>query len=156
MSKPIKLSKQLEWLRLFLPCARHYVSLKKIKRICGYKVPLNKAEDGVASCTKQDNGKYTIFLLIRQQEMESRRGRIKYTKRHFDRCLNEILNDLAHELAHIPTWSQSGDHTCDRWILEGKLITSFARKAKRLKVKDTWVAYNTIEQLKISEPDEDD
>ena len=155
MAKRIKLSKSLEWIRPFLPAARYYVSLARIKSIRGYTVPLDKCEDGLASCLRdEEDGLYSINILTHTHSLRVRKGRTKYTEGSQRRDMHSILADLAHELGHQPTWRRSVDHTPDHWVLEAKIMCAFAKKAKKIGIIDTWLPPANIPELNFSDPED--
>ena len=141
-----KFSKDLEWLRGFIWDARKEVNIDRIFEIKGYSVPIQKVERSWATCSLNEDGKFTITIRTYHQGLESKGGRKKVSTEHYERSIEEILTDLAHELAHIPTWNNRKSHDYRHFAIIGKIMVAFSKRLRKLKVKDTWDHFSSLAQ----------
>jgi hypothetical protein len=141
-----RFSSNLQWMTVFLPLARKYVNIDQIRAIKGYKIPLSKNPDQDAGCTYCGDGTYIITISTHKHEIKTRlktRNKYKYTTR----TLYEMLDDLAHELAHIPTWRKRAPHPPRQMNFTGRLMAQFAHKLELFGIKDTWVPFTRFEKI---------
>lgn len=113
--------------KFFLPyvnSVKDLVNLKKLTRIKGFKVSLNKSEqiDGQLTRYLSDN---THVLTIRTHTITNG----EYRKR----TLEAMLFTLAHELAHLKEW----DHCVEHYALQLKILNRFTKVLKKQNITNT-------------------
>jgi hypothetical protein len=128
-----RISKDLIWLQPFIKSVRSLVPLKKVRRFFAYKLPLDKRELAVAWCTNNNDGTYTISFSTHDRVVKRVGNCFEYTG-YARRCRAEILDTLAHELAHLKYF----DHDIRHYRLQLQIMWRFARVMERKGVKDTW------------------
>ena len=121
----IKLNKDVKWLEPYLKAADSFVPIRRISSVIGYQVPFYKTERQYGSITVHyDKNQININLLIKTQDLNQ--------GIHKNARMANVLDSLAHELAHLLEW----EHTPEHLMLQAKLLMCFAKVSKELKVKD--------------------
>lgn len=133
----MKLDKRLEFIIPFLKEVEHLVPIKKITRIFGYTVPLNKHENTYGSCITT-GGKFSINLLITLNNYKRKKQSYIY--------LDLFLIALAHELVH----TKYDDHDDKFFALQSLIQLHFANILKKQKVKDTYIRIDKLWKNKKS------
>jgi hypothetical protein len=133
----MKLTKNLNFLKPFLVGLR-LVQVSKVSVIRGYRVTTGLNEQQRASIIKYNNNKYCINLKI--QNLIDRGTDYKYP------TIEQILIDLAHELAHLKEW----EHTPKHFKLQAKIMLHFSKVLKELNIMDHSTRVNRIRRLNES------
>jgi len=121
----MKLSKHFSWLAPYINLAiPHIKNLYLLKRISARSPRKNQVQRCNAMTTWTSEGDYKITLYRSYQDIESLKPlRISIT--NYSKI--DILEYLAHELAHLQHW----EHTTDHKKLENKLHSLFMNRLKR-------------------------
>jgi hypothetical protein len=108
--------------------AKDIVPIHRINRIRAYKIPLTKDERQYASLSLPcGRKKYNINIRLSSNNyIENSQG---------DICEAQILENLAHELAHLIYFD---DHGYKHFLLQAKILLKFAQEAKRRNIKDLY------------------
>lgn len=119
----ISYQKNLEWLRPFVQSASTLVPTQRIVRIQGYKMGYKGQDftEGTIYTKRSDGGGEALISLA--THLFNSKGPRAYVN---------ILQTLAHELAHLKHW----DHSPEHWALESKIALRFARVARSLDIRD--------------------
>lgn len=130
MADHIKISPELEWIRPFIRIAGEYVNTNRIKSVTGFAVPLGKSEQLDAHILV-DNDTHKADLMIRVMNHYGAHGRITHRKPSY---ISEILDHLAHELAHLSEW----EHTPTHFFLQHEIMKMFSCIMEKHNITDTW------------------
>lgn len=130
----MRIQKELECLRPFIECADGLIPVRKIKRIRGFKIPLQFMEAVDGALIKDIDSRYIVTL--RTYNIRAKRiGKRSFKQtRHQAAYLENLLHTLAHELAHIRHW----EHTPEHFLLMSRIQKRFYKVLKTLNVKDTY------------------
>lgn len=109
----IKYHKRIAWFKPFVDSAHDLVDISRITHIRAFKVRPDLEELTNGSIIKYRN-KYSINILTHYY--------IKSKEKYQHRTLSSMLEDLAHELSHVPNW----EHTSDHFRLQSKIMHRFA------------------------------
>lgn len=130
----IYIDDDLAFLAPYLTVAKKVgIPVWRVKEIKGYYVQPDKIERQAAAAIRSDespNKKLIITILKHSQLLQSKRGRfevIGYSPPDDPSRFEDILDTLAHELAHVVHW----EHTADRYVLEKKIQLAFSYRARR-------------------------
>lgn len=108
------------------------MDLSKLSTIRGYRVGIGLNEKQRASIVHYTNKKYCINLKT-QNHVENGTA-YKYP------IIEQILLDLAHELAHLKEW----EHTPKHFKLQAKIMLHFSNVLKELGIVDHSTRINRI------------
>lgn len=89
---------------------------------------MNKEEQTDAQITTYDDHKSYVITLKTKHNVYSTNQRVNV-------FLSQLLLYLAHEMSHLRFWTHCPEHM----MLESKIYYRFAKTAKKLGVKDTWM-----------------
>jgi len=129
-SQAMKMSPELLWLRPFVMCAKDLCNIKRIDGIRGYAVPLDKSEQGDAQIIETIATK-RVVILIRVMNHRAKNGIVVSRSPSY---ISEILDHLAHELAHLKHW----EHTPKHYKLQTTIMRRFASILEEQGITDTW------------------
>lgn len=113
----MKLSKNMQWAEPYIEFVRHQVNLDKVLEVKGYEVPKGRKCQVLGRCHPKGR-KYTITMMLAEQGTPV--------------TMNNALETLAHELAHVKEWEHSPKHL----ELTANILADFARVAEVEEVKD--------------------
>lgn len=122
-----------DWLAPFTKEASKVINLRRLKKVKGFKVPLNRVEVCRACCHIKDDNTFTITLSTHVHDIKKIGVR---AKKFLNRKVTHMLYDYAHELAHIPHWKDDINHSPEHFETEAILNLRFARLLKKWKIKD--------------------
>lgn len=117
------ISKELEWVRQFFFSVGDLVPIENVTSIRGYTVPLDKSINTYAQITKYGS-KYRITILTK--------GNDYLQNKQYDKYISMILEDLAHEMAHLVWFEESPRH----FKLMGQIITRFGDVLDNLGIEE--------------------
>lgn len=130
----LRLTKNVEFLKPFLKGLR-LIQLSKVSTIRGYRVGTGLNEQQRASIIRYSNKKYCINLKVRN--LTDHNNSYKHP------TIEQILIDLAHELAHLKEW----EHTPKHFKLQAKIMLHFSNVLKELDITDHSTRINRIRRL---------
>lgn len=112
-----------QFLKPFVDSCTDLIEHNKLRLtwVKGYWNPPWVIERQYAACCKHHNNTVTITILLLETQSQQ------------PMMLNLILENLAHELAHIIHW----EHTIEHWELTTKILKRFSRVLRSLGIKDT-------------------
>lgn len=119
-----KLTKSVTFLEPFLKGLQPIIPMHKVSHIRGYRVAKGLNERGQASIIRHSTKRYTINLKVE--------ALVDGNKQHEYQTIEQILLDLAHELAHLKEWQ----HTPEHFKLQAKVMLHFAKLLKVNDIKD--------------------
>lgn len=122
-----KMTKNVMWLKPYIMSVKHLVPINKISKVCGYSVPLHKAEVQDAAIV-YPSGKKKAVISIRMTNNDY------INEKQLRPYYAQVLNHLAHEMAHLKHF----DHSPKHLELEARIMLKFAKVAAKLGVKDLW------------------
>lgn len=128
MKKNIKYWPNVRWLSPFIESVAHLVPIERLSYIKGYKIRRNFEPAQEAQIIKTlPNGKCVITIKV-----------IKYDKRlkkHVNAYIANVLESLAHELAHLTHW----EHTSNHFRLQAEIMMKFCNVMDEIGMTDTGV-----------------
>jgi hypothetical protein len=125
----IKYHKKILWFKPFVDSVPDLVDLGRITHIRAFKVRPEFEEQTNGSAIKYRN-KYSINILTHYY--------LKAQERYQHRTLGTVLEDLAHELAHVGVW----EHLPNHFKLQSEIQVRFAQVLEDLGIKDHSVRMN--------------
>lgn len=119
----VKYQQQVAWLEPFVKVSRGLVPLHKLRQVRGYRIPLGKREFTDGTCLTTNFKCFHINVKTHYQNMQHAGNNRLYADSHTPLPIYDVLNTLAHELAHLKEW----DHTPAHWRLENRILRRFIR-----------------------------
>ena len=125
----IKINASLEWVRDYLRRVKHLFPYNRLVRIRAKATAPINAKEPYNACILHDEVEdtYEIILVTNWQEKYKYFDGNKCHLRHSPFSRIDLLNHLAHELAHMLHWR----HTPEHKILESKITTLFMKQLLR-------------------------
>ena len=125
----MRITKNILWIMPFVHDAKKYVDINKIIQIKGVQsFPVNTVMPYAGITRSYPGGKFKIEVYIKYQKRTKPFGRNKCCLKVMPLSKIDILEVLAHELAHI---ASTYEHTPEHKIMECKIKTMFMRRLKR-------------------------
>jgi hypothetical protein len=119
----MKISKPLEWVRPYVEHVADIVPVHCLEKIIGISPRKDKISANIARYVKTDTGRHYIsmntFAWVNVSLVPLKRERTEWTK-------VELLEHLAHELAHIVHW----EHDAHHFHLQAEIMVRFAKMLK--------------------------
>lgn len=137
--RQVLFSKKILWLERFVRVAARRCNLSNLTHVRSYRLPADK-EEAVLGCTHRLRNRYSISLLHEHKP--------KQRKKYVRLAVWDILDVLAHELAHVAMWTDSNDpgHNYEHLMLTSDLHRLFARELRKIgfsdytkKIPQSWV-----------------
>lgn len=124
----MKTQNKTAWLLPYVESVKDIVPFKKIKQLKGYKVSAKRDAVQYGSCSRDDNGHFTINMRLYRYCPRS--------KQHIPLYIGHLLETFAHELSHtIPgCWNHSAKHM----KYTGIILQRFSNVIKKQGIKDTY------------------
>lgn len=123
-----KYNKNVKWLKPFVEAASKYINVKKITKVKGFRIPFSLQELTYATVTINRKNEISINVRIFNQL------KVKGKNKHKPASIAQILEHLAHELAHLGEWEHSPAH----FELTARIQLEFAKVLRKLKIEDTY------------------
>ena len=122
----MKLPDKLEWLRAYIDLAKRTVPTSRLRKMYIIPSSLDKRHKLEGCLVEIKKGKqYDIGIYLEYQEMTfSQDGQVHIQLKPYSKM--DLVELLAHELAHLKHW----EHTPDRRALQAKLAIKFAKQMK--------------------------
>ena len=139
----IKYIGDMEWARPFVESARDLFPYERLKEIRGYRLPVSLEAQIDGQTHAYSNGTFSITIRryyrkrYRPTKASGSRKKRKKQYKHAPVFLAELLQTLAHELAHTAN-AKTWDHTPDHLELELRIMRRFLTVVRQLGIKDTW------------------
>jgi hypothetical protein len=128
--KPIKYTTTSAWLAPYVDSVSHLIPIERLSAIKGYKVLKNKEINQQGQIILDlTNKRFTITLRTEKYS--------KVDKVYRNEYIANVLETLAHELAHMVHW----EHTPAHWKLQATIQTEFGTVLDRLNIEDTQVRF---------------
>jgi hypothetical protein len=130
--------KSTVWLKQFVDLCSDILPIDRILTIKEVRVPLDKRIATDAQLKWDTSGWYEITMNMHSHEYENLGNQHFKKVSHRKDSLGNVLDSLAHELAHI----KYKEHVPNHLILQCKILIRFAKHLKKLGVRDTSKPYN--------------
>lgn len=128
MKRKTKYTPNVLWLKPFIESVDHLVPIQHLDYVRGYKICKGFEESQYGAIHKDlSNGRYSITLKVIDYVRSKKQYKYGY--------MNQILETLAHELAHLGVWEE--DHSPVHWKLQATILLRFGDVLEKLNIMDT-------------------
>ncbi len=128
--RAIKYNASSAWLAPYVNQVAHLVPVDRLDMVKGYKVLKNK-EINQQGQIIMDLATKRFVITLRTEKYS------KESKKYKNEFISNVLEVLAHELAHMSHW----EHTPAHWKLQATIQAEFGNVLNRQGVKDTQVRF---------------
>jgi len=124
----VYISKEIKWLKEYLEIAKEYIpdkKFKQLKKVHSMHPPYNRKSRVYGHLQKDlETNHYSLLIKLSHFPIVRKDGEFKQKEKreYYDKI--EILETLAHELAHLVFW----DHTPAHKVLNAILTIKFMTK----------------------------